>query len=416
MTAPPPGTRAGHQRSLAVGLPVANFLSYFAIAVVEFAVPFVAVATLGANSLVVAVLGVCRFAPQVLLARVAARVVERHHQRAVMLASELLRGGAFVLSGLALFFEPRLGLIVFALANVALAAGSILTSVATQVIVPAAFDDATLPRIYARLGIAESTADAAAPFLAGLGLAGIGVAPTFALAAVLALAACALLLRVPRIYVPTASTGPSQRRPTRATLTQGLRINLATPAMRTVTIWAISYNLGQSIIEAVLLLALLQQTPLTAAAYGVVRTGTVLFAAVGAYAAERLPAPLHTGLGTAVFGFGSIGSYAVIGAGLVTGGTTGLVIVVFGFLLDEFCSGVVLVRIQSYRARAIDDYDRPIATASYRAVNLTAVPTGYAVGGLAGLVLAPAHIALAVGIALLLPALSMFSTPVRHET
>ncbi|TDU69020.1 transposase [Streptomyces sp. KS 21] len=126
-----------------------------AIAAVEFAVPFVAASALGASSLVIAGLGICRFAPQVLLARTAALVVERYDQRAVMLGSELLRVLAFLLSALALAVGPGWGLAVFGLANIALACGSVLTSISTQVLVPAVFPDKDLPGIYARLSIAH---------------------------------------------------------------------------------------------------------------------------------------------------------------------------------------------------------------------------------------------------------------------
>ncbi|MEU0929009.1 hypothetical protein ACFV47_37910 [Streptomyces solisilvae] len=120
-----------HDEPLATALPIANFLSYFAIAAVEFSVPFVAVSTLGANSVVIAALGVCRFAPQVLLARSAAHVVERYDLRTVMLGSELLRVAAFVLSALALAVSSGIGLAIFAAANIMLACASNLTSVAT---------------------------------------------------------------------------------------------------------------------------------------------------------------------------------------------------------------------------------------------------------------------------------------------
>lgn len=400
---------------LAVSLPVANFLSYFAIAAVEFSVPFVAVATLGANSLVIAVLGICRFAPQVLLARTAARIVERYNQQTVMLCSEMLRVIAFILSALALAVAPSVGLGIFALANIALAGASILTSVSTQVIVPAVFPDKALPKIYARLGIAESTADASAPFLTGLGLGVIGVSQTFGVAAALALAAGSLLLRIPQIRI-SSNDLPGKKTsatPSNDMLRCGLRINFRTPPLRIITTWAVSYNFGQCIIEALLLIALFEQTPLTAVTYGVIRTSAVLFAAVGAFTAERLPAPLRTGLGTSVFGFGAVASYAIVGIGLLIGGTEGLVIVLVGFVVDELCSGVVLVRIQTFRARAISEKDRPIATAAYRAINLTAVPAGYAVGGLAGLWLDPTGTVLTVGLLMLLPGMLILSRSVR---
>ncbi|MFF1341931.1 MFS transporter [Streptomyces sp. NPDC058290] len=420
------------ETALRTALPVANFLSFFAIAAVEFAVPFVAVSTLGASSLVIAALGICRFAPQVLLARTAALVVERYDQRTVMLGSELLRVLAFLLSALALAAGPGWGPAVFGLANIALACGSVLTSVSTQVLVPAVFPDKALPGIYARLGIAESAADGLAPFLTGVGLGLLGVSSTFGAAAVLALCACALLVRIPRIRVPAADqedgatgagtdTGKGAGEQAagsagRTTLWRGLRLNLATPPLRILTVWAVAYNLGQCVIEALLLIALLDQTPLTAAGYGVLRSCVVLFAVLGASVTERLPAPLRTGLGTAVFGAGAVASYALLGLGVYLGGAPGLALVLAGFVLDEFCSGVVLVRIQTFRARAIAQEDRAIATAAYRAANLTAVPVGFALGGVAGLVLSPVTTLVTAGALMLLPAALVLSRPVREAT
>ncbi|PKV90003.1 hypothetical protein BX283_7659 [Streptomyces sp. TLI_146] len=98
------------------------------------------------------------------------------------------------------------GQCIFCLANISLACGSILTAVSTQVLIPQVFADQALPKIYSRLGMAESSADAAAPFVTGLALAGLGLAPTFGSAAALALAACGLLVRIPRVWVPSSST------------------------------------------------------------------------------------------------------------------------------------------------------------------------------------------------------------------
>ncbi|MFC9908777.1 MFS transporter [Streptomyces sp. NPDC059862] len=416
--------------SLAVSLPVANFLSFFAIAAVEFSVPFVAVDSLGANSTIVALLGICRFAPQVLLAGPAARLVERFDQRAVMIGSELLRAVAFALAALGLAFAPGVAIGVFCLANISLACGSILTAVSTQVLIPQAFADEALPKIYSRLGMAESSADAAAPFVTGLGLAAFGLTPTFGSAAALALAACGLLARIPRVRVPSSSEsdekvgepGPTQADPAegaapaqKSTLRGGLAVNFRTPALRTVTVWSLSYNFGQCVIEAVLLITLLHTTPLSAAAYGVIRSCSVLFAVLGAYVAERLPRALRSGWGTSLFGCGAVGAYTVIGLGAYWGGTGGLLLVLAGFVIDEFCSGVVLVRVQTFRARAITDAERPMATASYRAANLTAVPAGLAVGGVAGVLMNSATLLLTIGLLMVIPAVMIWSQAVRES-
>lgn len=431
--------------SLAVSLPVANFLSFFAIAAVEFSVPFVAVDALGANATIVALLGICRFAPQVLLAGPAARVVERFDQRAVMISSELLRVAAFALAAVGLAFAPGVALGVFCLANISLACGSILTAVSTQVLIPQAFADEALPKVYARLGMAESSADAAAPFVTGLGLAAFGLAPTFGTAAALALGACGLLARIPRVRVTADGTeaeggaaaaestdrtegedksgerekgrgaGQGPGRGKKSTLRGGMAVNFRTPALRTVTLWSLSYNFGQCVIEAVLLITLLATTPLSAATYGIIRSCSVLFAVLGSYVAERLPRVLRTGWGTSLFGCGAVAAYTVIGVGAYLGGTRGLLLVLAGFVIDEFCSGVVMVRVQTFRARAITDVERPMATAAYRAANLTAVPVGLAVGGVAGVLMNSADLLLGIGFLMVVPAVLIWSRAVRES-
>jgi MFS family permease len=405
--------------ALATSLPVASFLSFFAIAAIEFSVPFVAVTRLGATSLVIGTLGICRFLPQVLLSTPATRIAERYNQRAVMLGSELLRVLAFLLAAIALAVAPRVGIAIFALANIALACGSILTAVSTQVLVTAAFTDSELPRIYSRLGMAESSADAAAPFLTGLCLAKVGLSPTFSGAAVMALCACALLVRVPQVRAPArapSSDDAGVQAPARSTLRRGLAINFRSGPLRIITVWAVSYNLGQCIIMALLLVSLVGRTPITATYFGAIQTCAVLFAVLGAFLSERLPSWLCSGLGTSVFGCGAVASYAILGTGAYLGGMTGLVLVLAGFVLDEFCSGIVLVRIQAFRASAIAPEDRPIALAAYRAINLTAVPVGFALGGIAGIITRPPDILFVVGLLMILPGILIFSRSVRESS
>jgi MFS family permease len=405
------GAPALRSASLTRRLSTATFVSFFAIAVIEFAVPFVAVATLGANAMVIAVLGVCRFAPQVLFARAATTAVNRYNQRTIMLASELLRVLAFALSAAALLTSPTVGFVVFALANLSLGLGSILTAIAVQVLVPLAFADAELPRVYSRLGMAESLADGGGPFFAGLALAMFDVSGTFVIAAALAAGACLLLRGIPRVRV-AEPVEPALARD-RSSLRHGVRVNFATPALRVLTGWALAYNLGQCVIEAMLLIAILERTSIGAAAYGVIKVCAVLCAAFGAYLTTRLPRSLSGGLGISVFGFGAIGSYLLVGIGLFVQGGYGVAFVVAGFALDELCSGVVLVLIQTYRARSIANHDRAAATAGYRAMNLAAVPIGFLLGGVLGLVLSPSATILAVGAAMLLFGLVIWTPPVR---
>jgi hypothetical protein len=240
------------------------------------------------------------------------------------------------------------------------------------------------------------------------------VSGTFVVAAVLAAGACLLLRGMPRTHVAEpvepVDTAPSRDR---SSLRHGVAVNFATRPLRVLTGWALAYNLGQCLIEAMLLIAILAQTSIGAAEYGVIKACAVLCAVLGAYLATRLPRSLTGGWGISLFGFGAIGSYLLLGIGLYAPGAAGVAFVVAGFALDELCSGVVLVLIQTFRARAISHRDRAAATAGYRAMNLTAVPVGFLLGGVLGLVLAPSATIVAVGGAMLLFGLVIWTSPVR---
>ncbi|WP_375502065.1 hypothetical protein [uncultured Jatrophihabitans sp.] len=141
-------------------------------------------------------------------------------------------------------------------------------------------------------------------------------------------------------------------------LRHGMRCNLATPALRRITVWAALYNLGQCVIQPLLLIALLQRTPLSAASYGAVMSTRSRSLSSGPYCSHRLPGPFGGPLGLSLSGFGATAAYAVIGVGVALGGPSGLAVAIVGFILDEFCSGVALVRVQTFRARSIPQADR----------------------------------------------------------
>jgi len=417
---------AEHRGSLLATLPVATFLSYLAIAVVEFAVPFVAVSQLGAGALVVAILGICRFAPQVLLAGLAARVVDAHDQRFVMLSAEVSRAVAFAGVAAALLLPDGASLVAFGAASVVMAWASTLTAVSIQVLVPFAFSGASLRGVYSRLSIAESLGDGTGPFVAGLGLAALTAPSAFGVSAALAAVACVLLVRVPRIRTsashadadaePEPDSGAAGGPTRRAGIRQGLMTNLRSRPLAILMLWAVAYNLGQSVIEPLILVSLLDSTPLTAASYGIIRGGTVLLAVVGAALASRLPASLRNGRGVAVFGCTAIGSYLLVGVGAAIGGAVGLGVTVAGFALDELSSGVVLVLISTYRGRAIPLRDRANATAAYRSACIAAVPVGLLIGGAAGSVVETSVVMLIVGAAMALAGVPLLLRPVRRIT
>ncbi len=367
-----------------------------------------------AGAVVIAILGVCRFLPQVLFAGTAADFVGRVDQRTVMLTSEALSVVAFALAAVALAARPVVAVFVFMGSNIALALASVLTAVSIQVIVPAKFSPDGRHRIFSRLGTTESTADMIGPTVAGVGLAWIGVSATFGSAAVLAAVAMFLLSGIPKIMVSKKSgADPVSDRPPRQSLRHGLQVNFTQPVLARLTIWAVAYNLGQCVIAPVLLIAMIHAMHVGSGAFGTIRTISVVFAVVGSFAAGKLPPSLRNGNSISWFGFGAIGSYFLVGVGVLVGNIFGLALVLTGFALDEFCSGMVLVLIQSMRAIAISDADRPAAASAYRVLNVSAVPAGYIIGGLAGTLFQDRMVILLTGLTMLMCGLIVWTRAVR---
>ena len=68
----------------------------------------------------------------------------------------------------------------------------------------------------------------------------------------------------------------------------GLRINVAEPTIRRLFTWTVAYNLGQSVVMSVFLIAITQDLGLASTEYGVLGSVVVVFAIIGAWWAGRV--------------------------------------------------------------------------------------------------------------------------------
>jgi MFS transporter len=367
-------------------LPAANFFSFFAIALIEFSIPYISVVEFGANSIVVACLGVCRFAPQVLLSGLSAHLVGKHDQRSILVMSELFRIIAFLTIASATFLSSELSLAFFCISSFLMGFSSILTAVSISVVVPKVAEGRRRATLFSHLNIAESSADGLGPFLGGVLLGAIGTSLTFSLSALFTAAVLYIFFRFPQLNVSNDLQNDLslRSRPKLERFLFDVRLNFSSKALSAITIWALVYNFGQSIIESVLLIAITEDFNLSAHAFGVIKGSAVLFAVVGAYLGAKLRAPLYGGMGISIFGFLALMSYFFLAIGAFLHGLPSLVLVFIAFAIDELSSGIVLILVQTFRANIFSDDIRASATASYRSINMIATPLGFLIGGCSG--------------------------------
>lgn len=379
-------TYTSHEREVVLrNLPQATFVSFLAIAVVEFAVPFLAVSTLGASSATISALAVARFLPALLVSEVASTYVTRHGFRRAMIFAEILRVAAFVAAtaGAAL---PAAAIPLFVLALALVSIAGALGGIGAGDAVPYLTEGPTRVRMYSRLSIAESGADTIGPFAAGLLLAWLDAHVAFIICAVLAALAVRLFTSLPGGQAPEAAPPSGGEDKKGLSVVSGLRINLGEPTIRSVFCWMVMYNFGQSVVMSVFLIAITRDLGLSAAQYGVLASVVVIFAMVGAWWAGRVVS--RAGWAGRLFqlaGIGTMAAYALIGSSFMAPAGVAVVLLVVFLAVEEFLSAVTGILISGYRASYVPDALRPGSIAANRAVVALAVVAGYAIGGLLGL-------------------------------
>lgn len=383
-------------------LPRANFVSFLAIAIVEFAVPFLAVSTLGATSAVVSLLAIARFLPALLVSEAASRQVTRHGYRHAMILAEGLRVLAFAAAVVGALVDTHgLAWFVAALAIVSIAGA--LSGVAIGDAVPYLTHGAGRVQMYSRLSIAESGADAIGPFVGGVLLAWVAAPPAFVVCAVLAALAVRLFTSLPRQEgTPPEATSAPAAEGTSLTIVTGLRVNLGEPVIRRIFLWMLLYNLGQSVVMSVFLIAVTDDLGLGAQAYGVLASVVVVFAIVGAWWAGRVvPRAGWAGRLFQVAGISTMAAYVLIALSFTAPVQVAVVLLAVCLAVEEFFSAVTGILVSGYRAAYVPEALRPGSIAANRACVAIAVVIGYGIGGFLGLHLAPIPLMVGSGLVML---------------
>jgi len=357
---------------------LATSVSQVGTQVSELAIPFIAITMLRATPFEIGVLNAVQFLPILLLSLVVGVWVDRLRRRPVLIASDLARAAILfsipAAGVLHLLSLPQLYLVAFLVGAL-----TVLFDVAYQSYLPALVDEDHLITANSRLQVSEQGASVIGPALAGSLINWLTGPIAVAVDAVSYLASAGLLLRIrwpePEPSKPEAATGIIRE------IGDGLAFVLREPMLRAIAMTAGLIQLFGRMVFAVLLLYLVRQVGLSAAAVGVIfSVGSVGFV-VGALIAGRLGNLL--GVGRTIVVAAALASLSpllyAIGPRAYAGG-----FVAVGFFLYGVAAVVWTVNNLSLRQAITPTALLGRTNASMRLLGWGVIPIGSVLGGLLG--------------------------------
>jgi predicted MFS family arabinose efflux permease len=377
--------------------------------VTSVALPLVAVATLGASTLQVALLAAAVWLPWLVVGLPAGAWVDRLPRRPVMMACDLVS----LLFFLSVPVAAWLGVLTIGqLLVVALGAGTaaVFFQTAYQVYLPSLLARDRVAEGNAKLLGSESAAHIAGPGLAGLvaQLSGAVTALLLDAASFAVSAVCLLAIRTPEPRPAGARRAGTLRRE----IGEGVRFVARDPYLRTLTVFGALSNLGLMGYQAILVVFLIRDIGVGSAAVGGLVAAMDLGGVIGAVLATRIARRFGTarGLILAELGaapFGLLIPLARPGAGLaplVAGG----IIISAGVAVGNVLKG-------SFRQTYPPHHLLGRVTVSMQLLNYGTIPLGAVLGGVLGtaLGLRPA-MWIIVGV-LALTGLVLLTGPIRRE-
>jgi predicted MFS family arabinose efflux permease len=260
---------------------------------------------------------------------------------------------------------------------------SVCFEIAGFAYVPSVVDSNDLPAANRAVQGSSTVAEVAGPRLAGLLVQAVGPALAIVVDA-LSYVASAIGIAVggsgKTAVAPAAETVRAERR---ARLTEGLRLLVANPYLRALTMHAAVYNLAAQIFTINLVLWMVQGRQVSPAAYGLALSAGGVGAVLGTLTALRLAE--HMGFGRAFAASLLLSCFVPLTvAGLPLYGTA-LAVGVAGILL---ISGVGLGNANVYsltlRQTVIPADQLARAVGAYRQIMYGSIPIGSALGGVLG--------------------------------
>ena len=386
-------------------------VSQLGAAVTQVALPLVALLTLGASAAQVGLLRAAEFVPYLLLTLPAGALVDRVRRRPLMVGCDLWRAAFLLLVPLAAWLG-QLSVPLLLVVTAAAGAATVLFDVAYLSVLPSLVRRDQVVAANAALETSRSVAGVAGPSLAGA-LVGVlrpaGVLVVDAASYVVS-AVALLLVRRPEPHAdPLPDGAPRGRRAAGA----GLRQLRASRVLRPVTLYLAATNLAGSAFETVLLVFLVRDLELGAAAVGLVlglgNLGLVLGAATSAPLARRL------GIGPVLVLGATVQVVGMATLALTPAGPGAVPLLVGGQVL--FTTALLWFNVQSVSLRQTLTPAVVLGrvNAAVRLIGFGTIPLGAAVGGLVGDALGLRETLLCC-VALNLPSLALVARPVVLRT
>ncbi|GAA3802100.1 MFS transporter [Sphaerisporangium flaviroseum] len=352
--------------------------SGFGSTLTSVALPLVAISTLHASTLVVALLTAATWLPWMIIGLPAGAWVDRLPRRPVMLVCDAASLLLFVSVPAAAWWGV---LTIGQLLAVALLAGTakVFFQTAYQVYLPAVVRDADLPEGNAKLQGGESAAQVVGPGVGGLIAQVFGAVTGLLADAVTFLVSGLCLLAMRTREAPPAP--PENRTTLRREIGEGMRFVARDPYLRVLTVFGAVSNLTLVGYQAILIVFLVREVGLGAGVVGGLIAATSLGGVIGAAGATRLVRRL--GSARALLACEMIGAPFALLIPLTTPGA-GLAFMVVGSL--AVVAGVVTGNVikSSFRQTYCPRHLMGRVSVSMQFVNYGTIPLGALLGGALG--------------------------------
>jgi predicted MFS family arabinose efflux permease len=373
----------------------------------EVAIPLLAVLVLHANAFRFGLLTAVGWVPWLVIGLPAGAWVDRLPRKPILIAADLVTVVTLVTVPVAAWCH----VLTFAqllLAALVLGIARVFFATAYRAYLPSLVAKPDLPEANAKLQGSDAFAGVAGPGLAGVISQVLGVATGLVVDAASSLVSAVCLLRIRTKEVLPAR--PTEVTTLRAQIGEGLRLTMRDPFLRTLAVSGAVANLALNMVQAILVLFLIQVVGVNAAGVGTVLAVMSVGGLVGAMVANRLGKWLGTAravlaaeLGVAPFGL--LLAFSGPGAGVVLAVVSGFLVmgciittnVLQGGFRQTYCPQELLGRI----------------TASSQFVNYGAIPLGALLGGTLGEAIGLRPTMVLGMVALVLSASVLLASPIR---
>jgi MFS family permease len=356
----------------------AQIASAFGSRITRTALPIIAILTLRATPVEVAILSALGVAPGVFVGLFAGGRVDRSAKRPLLIGADLVRAG-LILTIPAAAWLGALSMPQLYVVAAAVGAATSLFQIADNTYLPALVGPELLLEGNAKLEATEAVAEAAGPGVAGLLIQAL-TAPVAVLVDGVSYLWSALLLYRIRAREEPAAVDPASKPTVWGDIATGFRAALAHPVVGpTLAAEGVMTFFGGFFLALYMIMAL-ETLRLSPAAVGLI----IGVGGVGAFAGALIAAPLGRRLGTgpAIAVSLAIGQSANLLIALAVGaGTLAVPLLVIHQLVGDAFLGAYLVHALSLRQRVLPPAVLGRANAAFHAVTGLMLPAGALVAG-----------------------------------